>query len=1450
MISAIIRLALRWRGAVLAVTAVLAAIGAWNLAHLPIDAVPDITNNQVQVITISPALGAPDVERLITFPIEQACSNIPGLIELRSFSRFGLSVITLVFDDDIDTYWARQQISERLATVRLQLPPGTGIPELAPVTTGLGEIYQYVVRPKPGYESRYTLADLRTIQDWIVRRQLLGTPGVADVASFGGLLKQYEVVIEPDRLASLGVTISDVASAIERNSSNAGGAYIERGPTVSFIRTEGFLGSITDIENIPVTNAQGFPVLVKDVATVRIGSAIRYGAMCYNDRGEVAGAVVMMLKGENSAAVIKRVKERIAQIERTLPEGITIEPFLDRTKMINSTVATVRTNLLEGAAIVIVVLALLIGNLRAALLVASVIPLSFLIAASLMRTVGVSGNLMSLGAIDFGLLVDGAVIIVEGVLHQLGVLMRQSRSTPLAIVEVVEQTASRLMRAAIFGQLIILIVYVPVLTLQGIEGKMFRPMAEVLLYALGGAFLLSLTYVPAAASYVLSGITIKERSIANRLVAHLERFYRPVLHWALRRPNATLGTALVLFGLSAVAATQLGGEFIPKLEEGDFAVDTRLLTGSSLQETIAATQQCSRILLDSFPEVEKVVTKIGSSEIPTDPMPIEASDMMVILKPKSQWERARSFDELAERMYAALSQSVPGVTFGFQFPVQMRFNELMTGARQDIVCKIFGDDLDTLAYYAERLASIASTIPGARDIYRERMLGMPQIVIRYDRTMLARYGITIEDANRAISAAFAGASVATFYEGERRFDVVVRYDSTVRNNPERLRTLPLRTASGTLVPLEEVADIRSEFGPNQIQREAARRRIIVGFNVRGRDIASTVEELQQRVERELRLPPGYAITYGGTFENLQHARARLAVSVPLALASILVLLYAAFGSLRYGLLIFSAVPLAAIGGVAALLARGLHFSVSAAVGFIALFGIAVLNGVVLTSEANRLRQNRSLLRAVLEATHVRFRPVILTAAVASLGFLPMAISTSPGAEVQRPLATVVIGGLISATLLTLVVLPVLYIAIERRRERKERAGLSPVSVVLLLLPLTAVAANAQQPISLSEAYHLMEQQHPDRLRWYYDVLSAEERRKGWLQLSPLQLELEYGKFNSFTNDSRVSAALPIELPPVHVARKAQRESQYAQAVWGSQWNQMQRRAEVARLFYEVAYWRRIVALLERNDSLATLADSIAHMQLERGAATAAHRATAQLYRSSVSAELAAARVQYQTAVALFNRALGEPSTRYIPNDSLFDRPPTLLVVLDSSRHPLVQQAAAQVDQARSQRALTEASMLPSFVLGYNSMTLIGYHNVDGIDRYYGPQTRFGSLRVGLNVPLPTPWAMAELRATDWSITSAEWEQRAVSWELERMRLEARARRTAAAVAVSTYERQALSAAATLERIATTELANGTLDAYQWALALDRVLAVERAWLDTRRRLNEAIIDSELLGDVQ
>lgn len=1440
MVSAIIRLALRWRGVVLVGVVAIALVGGWSLAHLPIDAVPDITNNQVQVITISPALGAPDIERLITFPIEQACSNIPGLIELRSFSRFGLSVITLVFDDNVDTYWARQQINERLSLVRLQLPTGTGIPELAPVTTGLGEILQYTVRPKPGYENRYSLEDLRTIQDWIIRRQLLGTPGVADVASFGGLLRQYEIAVRPERLVALGITISDIAAAIERNRGNAGGAYIERGPTVAFIRTEGFLGTISDIEQIPITLHNGIPVLVRDVAEVRRGSAIRYGAMCYNDAGEVAGAVVMMLKGENSSAVVRRVKARLAEIERSLPEGVTIEPFLDRTKMVNATITTVRTNLLEGAAIVIIILVLLLGNIRAALVVASVIPLSFLIAAMMMQVSGVSGNLMSLGALDFGLIVDGAVIIVEAVLHRLQHVLRTTDDAPL--VPLVEQTASRLMRAAIFGQLIILIVYVPVLTLEGIEGKMFRPMAWVLIFALGGAFVLSMTYVPAAISLVFARYRPPQQTIADRIVGYLYRAYHPLLVWALRKPALAIGGGFGLLVLAAVGATRLGGEFLPKLEEGDFAVDTRLLTGSSLRATVETTQRCARILLNRFPEVEKVITKIGSAEIPTDPMPIEASDMMVVLKPKHEWISAASYDELAENMQQVLTATVPGVTFGFQFPVQMRFNELMTGARQDVVCKIFGDDLDTLATLADRLASIAAGIEGVRDIYRERMLGMPQLVVRYDRARLARYGISIEEANRTISAALAGATVGTLYEGERRFDVVVRLDSALRNEPEVLRTLPLRSPTGSIVPLSLVADVAYEFGPNQIQRESARRRIIVGFNVRGRDVESVVSDLQRRVDASLHLPPGYEIRYGGTFENLQHARARLAVSVPLALASIFILLYAAFRSLRQALLIFSAVPFAAIGGIAALLLRGLHFSVSAGVGFIALFGVAVLNGVVLVSEFNRRRQSKHVLRAVLEGMHVRFRPVLLTAAVASFGFLPMALSTSPGAEVQRPLATVVIGGLLTATMLTLVIVPMLYLLIERWWCHR---SIRRVGIVVVLSFVVSSSLGAQEPISLDHALARVDSLHPERQQWQATVRQHDIERHSWLRLSPLQLTVEYGQFNTEANDSRIGAYLPLSLPQTYLAQRAMLEQRYMQALWGDQWNRILRRAELLRAAYEVGYWKELLQLLQVADSLFTQAERIASIQLDRGTISAAQHAAITLYHAAIRSEYQTARIQYATAIGMFNYQLGYDSPRCTPLlDSLTIAQPPFAI----TQHPLVEQAHARREEIAALRDATVAGMLPTIGLGYNTTTLIGYHNVTGTERYFGPQHRFGWVTISATIPLPTPWALAQLRAQDERLTVAEWEYRTVLWQLSQERYRARQRLEYMRVLRQEIERTALPAARTIFSTANAELQRGAINFLEWLFTVQNALTVQRNYLDAMRQWNNAAIDVSLFGE--
>lgn len=1015
--------------------------GAYSATQLPIDAVPDITNNQVQVLTTAPSHAALDIERLVTFPVEQALATVPGVVEIRSFSRFGLSVITIVFPDDVDVYWARQQVSERLAEAKKQIPPDVGTPELAPVSTGLSEIYQYIIATKPGFEKKYSITELRTIQDWIVRRQLLGTKGVADVSSFGGRLMQFEIAVSPEKLRSLDLSITDVLDAIRKNNQNTGGAYIEENRNAFFIRSEGLLQSEEDISNIVVqTRPSGLPLLIRDVGSVRIGHAVRYGAMTKNGEGETVGGVVMMLKGANSSEVIANVKKRIAQIEQTLPEGVAIEPFLDRTKLVNNAIATVSTNLAEGALIVIFVLVLLLGNLRAGLIVASVIPLSMLFAIIMMNLFGVSGNLMSLGAIDFGLIIDGAVIIVEATLHHMRAAGFTARLTQAQMDDEVGNSSKKMMNAAAFGQIIILIVYFPILSLVGIEGKMFKPMAQTVIFAIVGAFILSLTYVPLASALFLSKNPHPAKNISDRFIDRLKNAYRPVVEWALTHSKSVILIAIILFAFSLFIFSRLGGEFLPELDEGDFAVETRLLTGSSLQATIEATLKGEKVLLTYFPEVEKVVAKIGSAEIPTDPMPIEAADMMVVMKDKSTWTSAKTKDEIISKMTEKLKEEVPGVWFGFQHPIQMRFNELMTGARQDVVVKIYGEDLDKLADYALALGKVVSTIAGTEGLFIENITGLPQVVIRVKREELMRFGISVEQINQVINASFAGQAAGQLFNQERRFDIVVRLDEKERQSIQQIRNLFVANKSGAQIPLTQLADVLVEAGPSQIQRDDAKRRIVIGFNTSGRDVESIVNELKQKVQERISFSAGYYVTYGGSFRNLTEARNRLAIAVPVSLVLIFILLYFAFGSVRQGLLIYTAIPLSSIGGIFALLLRGMPFSISAGVGFIALFGVAVLNGIVLIAEFNRLKREGALdlPEVIRQGTMTRLRPVIMTAMVASLGFLPMALSHGSGAEVQKPLATVVIGGLMSATLLTLIVLPVLYQFVEGAAVRRKR----------------------------------------------------------------------------------------------------------------------------------------------------------------------------------------------------------------------------------------------------------------------------------------------------------------------------------------------------------------------------------------------------------------------------
>jgi cobalt-zinc-cadmium resistance protein CzcA len=1018
--------------------------GSYSLSKLPIDAVPDITNNQVQIITIASSQSALDIERLVTFPVEQTMATIPGIEEIRSFSRFGLSVVTIVFHGDVDVYWARQQVNERLSVASKLIPPGSGAPEMAPVSTGLGEIYQYIVKPKKGYEQKYTAMELRTIQDWIVRRQLLGVPGVAEVASFGGYLKQYEISISPDKLRSYNLGIADIFSALEKNNQNTGGAYIDKKPTAYFIRSEGLISSLDDIGKIVVsTTVSGVPVLIADVAEVKFGYATRFGAMTVNNEGEVVGAVTMMLKGENSNAVVSRVKERIEQIKKNLPEGVTIDAFLDRSHLVHSAINTVEKNLIEGALIVIVVLIIFLGNLRAGLIVASVIPLSMLFAVSMMRVFGVSGNLMSLGAIDFGLIVDGAVIIVEATMHHLGMRNFSRRLTQEEMDLEVYDSASRTRTSAAFGEIIILIVYLPILVLVGVEGKMFKPMAQTVGFAIAGSFILSLTYIPMMSALFLSKEQNHRRNFSDRMMEFFQRKYDPVIKFALKRKSLVVGLSAIVLVITIFLFARMGGEFLPTLEEGDFAVETRVLTGSSLEYTIEAAQKSSAVILKEFPdEVREVVAKIGTSEVPTDPMPLEACDLMVILKEKSEWTKASDREELAEKMAKAL-EVVPGVTFGFQQPIQMRFNELMSGVRQDVAVKIFGEDLEVLTGLARQVSRIVSSVEGVRDVYTEEVTGLPQIVVNIDRGEVAKYGLDIQSINQTINAAFAGQNAGLVYEGEKRYELVVRLASANRRSIEDVRELFISAPNGQQIPLKQLADVEMKMGPNQIQREDAKRRIIVGFNVRGRDIESVVDEINRKIFEKIDFPSGYYPTYGGQFQNLAEAKSRLSIAVPVALVLIFALLFFTFNSIRQSLLIFTAIPMAAIGGVFALLVRGMPFSISAGIGFIALFGVAVLNGIVLLAEFNRLKRDglNDLMQIVMEGTKIRLRPVLMTAAVASLGFLPMALATSAGAEVQKPLATVVIGGLLSSTFLTLVVLPCLYIYFEQIGSKKSNVSL-------------------------------------------------------------------------------------------------------------------------------------------------------------------------------------------------------------------------------------------------------------------------------------------------------------------------------------------------------------------------------------------------------------------------
>ncbi|WP_276484789.1 CusA/CzcA family heavy metal efflux RND transporter [Paraflavitalea pollutisoli] len=1405
--------------------------GVWSASKLPVDAVPDITNNQVQIITLTPTLAAQETEQLVTYPIEQSIANLPDLVELRSISRFGLSVITVVFDDDVDIYFARQLITEKLKQAEENIPKGIGTPELAPVSTGLGEIYQYVIHPKKGSEDKYTAMDLRTMQDWIVARQLYGTPGIAEVNSFGGLLKQYEVSVIPDRLKGMNVTMPEIFTALEKNNANTGGAYIDKKPNAYFIRGIGLVGTQEDIRNIVIKTVSGIPVLIKDVAKVQLGNAIRYGSVTYNGEKEVVGGIVMMLKGSNSAAVVTRVKEKMKTIQKSLPDDIVVEPFLDRTTLVDRAVNTVKTNLIEGALIVILVLVLFLGNLRAGLIVASAIPLSMLFALGMMNAFGVSANLMSLGAIDFGLIVDGAVIVVEATLHHLAKRRTGGKLTQAQMDAEVFESASKIRSSAAFGEIIILIVYIPILSLVGIEGKMFRPMAQTVSFAILGALILSLTYIPMMSALILPKKLLNKKTISDRMMDFLHRIYSPLLKKAIKVRTAIVLITVAIFGIAIFFFGRLGGEFIPQLREGDYAFHCILPQGTSLSQSIETSMQASRIL-KSFPEVKMVVGKTGSAEVPTDPMPPEATDLMVVLKPEKEWTTTKDYSELAQMMKEKLSV-IPGVFFEANQPIQMRFNELMTGIRQDVAVKIFGENIDTLASLANKVSKVVQSVQGSTAPQVERTTGLPQITIQYDRARIAAYGLNIEDINQTVSTAFAGQAAGVVYENERKFDLVVRLDSTNRSSIDDVSNLFLATPTGLQIPLSQVASVQFKEGPAQISREDGKRRIVVGFNVTGRDVQSVVEEIQQKLEQAKLLPAGYYYTYGGTFENLQKASARLQIAVPIALALIFLLLYFTFGSFKESLLIYTAIPMSAIGGVFALMLRGMPFSISAGVGFIALFGVAVLNGIVLISTFNQLEKEgvTDVLERVFQGTYTRLRPVLMTATVASLGFIPMALSTGAGAEVQKPLATVVIGGLASATFLTLFVLPMLYIIFSK----KNKGGTikAPVVATVAILLLSVSSVKAQDPIGNRITVNRAIEAAAGNLQYR---INEQQVIKGKTQIKTATMLPKTGVFaeNEDLRPSDGKGILKIGLsqsvswPGLYSAQK----KLYGEQLNYYQVNKTVIDAELKRnvrgVYYQLWYLQDKMKLYRRLDSIYRNLSEATTLKVKTGDSPGLDSIAANVRLRELQAQVKQAandvQVQQQALMQLLNT-----DSAYLPEDIALAKLPVSIPVA-TAPHPILALQQQQISIANAGIGVVRNENRPEFSGRFFTQ------------RLYGLKDPFSGFSVTVAFPLLS--AGATRNKVKVAQAEADLQQKQLDYAQQVMtteRLQAEKEVQKNNTMLSFYETTGLKQAAEIINASTLAYRAGEIGFTELSQYLTQAIDIQRNYLENLNAYNKSVI---------
>ena len=1407
--------------------------GIYAMMTLPIDAVPDITNNQVQIVTVSPTLAPQEVEQLITMPIEIAMSNIMNVEEIRSVSRFGLSLVTVVFKESVPTLDARQLINEQIQTVAGEIPTELGTPELMPITTGLGEIYQYVLSVEPGYEEKYDAMELRTIQDWIVKRQLSGIPGIVEINSFGGYLKQYEVAVDPDALYSLNITIGEVFEALNRNNQNTGGSYIEKINRAYYIRSEGMIGKIKDIERIVITNRGGIPIHISDVGSVRFGSAKRFGAMTKDGEGECVGGIAMMLKGANANVVTKELEARVERVQKMLPEGVRVEPYLNRSELVDRNISTVIRNLIEGALIVFIVLIIFLGNVRAGLIVASVIPLAMLFAFILMRVFGVSANLMSLGAIDFGIVVDGSIVILEGMLAH--IYSRRLMGRTLSAEEMdreVEAGAGHVARSATFAVLIILIVFFPLLTLTGIEGKYFTPMAKTLVFCIIGALILSLTYVPMMASLFLKRTISLKPTFADRFFGKLNGVYRRTLHFCLRHIWGTIACSFAALAVSLFLFTRLGAEFIPTLDEGDFAMQMTLPAGSSLTHSIELSKQAEETLMKSFPEIKHVVAKIGTAEVPTDPMAVEDADIMIVMKPFKEWTSASSRAEMVEKMKASL-EPITGAEFNFSQPIQLRFNELMTGAKADIAIKLYGEDMAELYKKAKEASLFVEQVPGAADVIVEQAMGLPQLVVHYDRAKIARYGMNIEELNTIIRTAYAGEAAGVVFENERRFDLVLRLDND-KVADLNLDKLFVRTAEGIQIPVSEVATIELVNGPLQINRDATKRRIVIGVNVRDADIQKVVRTIQETLDKHIKLEPGYYFEYGGQFENLRNAIDTLTIVIPVALSLILLLLFFAFKSVTYSLVVFSTVPLSLIGGILALWLRGLPFSISAGVGFIALFGVAVLNGILMINHFNNLRKQTKYQmttnRILAKGCPHLLRPVFLTGLVASLGFVPMAIAKSAGAEVQRPLATVVIGGLIVSTILTLIIIPVFYRLVNSSAAWKRQRWLKRLLPFLLFLGIL-FPTHAQQTVSLEEAVTIALENHP-RLKTATASIerSRASRGESW-EVSPTTFNYSWGQINGETrndNQMEITQSLGSLLTPFYKNALVNR-----QVATGEYYRDLVKKeitAEVKRAWAYYQYAFHLCALYKEQIEWAGRLRKASQLRYEQGDITLLERNMSSTLVADLQTRLSQAEEELQLAARRFSWTCYSDSPLLPMDTTLVLFPARVAEIAPSDIHLNYFRSVA--DEKKAMLRIERSRFFPELSVGY-------------VRQKIAPLSGLDSWMVGISFPVlffPQHSRVRQAKIDSYiARTEAESNIRQLNNKVEELSVALRKE----GEHIRYYTTGALPEADALLKSATVQFKESETDITQFVQSLNAAREIRRGYIEAVYAYNISALELEL-----